>query len=314
MPGIPYKWEQLSEEEIRQAYENSTNLTQFSQQLGYREGRSKKFFEKLFTKYNLDAEKFNYHAGKDITGQIFGYLEALEIDWEKTKETHRRYWKCLCHGCNKNNIVSVRLGNLTSGSIQSCGCLAGKSRRIDLSGQVFGYLQAIEIDEEESSIKRGKNGVKKIYWKCKCLNCNRPDLVSVLASHLKSGHTTSCGCKKGTNYSVAETNIEQILIKNQIDFEKQYSFEDLLGTTGKLRFDFAIFNKDKLCCLLEYNGIQHYEPRERFGGEEGLKTQQERDQKKQVYCTEKNIPLIILNSSTGYKEEVIMKEIHKYMF
>lgn len=62
---------------------------------------------------------------KNITGQRFGRLVALEVDFNKTivgKGT--TYWRCRC---DCGNIVSVRQGNLHCGDVQSCGCL-GRSR------------------------------------------------------------------------------------------------------------------------------------------------------------------------------------------
>ncbi len=56
----------------------------------------------------------------DITDQIFHRLQAIVIDWYKTKETGKTYWFCQCE-CGE--IVSVFIGNLRSGNTKSCGCL-----------------------------------------------------------------------------------------------------------------------------------------------------------------------------------------------
>ena len=55
----------------------------------------------------------------------------------------------------------------------------------DLTQQKFGHL----------TVKyRGENSKnKQTRWWCEC-DCGNPDLVLVYASHLKDGHTTSCGC------------------------------------------------------------------------------------------------------------------------
>ena len=44
--------------------------------------------------------------------------------------------------------------------------------------------------------------------------------------------------------------------------------------------------------LIEYQGQQHYEPVEHFGGEEKFRIQQERDKKKRKMAQEKNIELL----------------------
>lgn len=75
-----------------------------------------------------------------------------------------------------------------------------------------------------------------------------------------NGNTKSCGCLN----SYAESLIENILIENNIKYIKQYSFSDLVGDFGKkLRFDFAIMDeKNKIKCLIEFQGEQHFIPRQ----------------------------------------------------
>ena len=41
---------------------------------------------------------------------------------------------------------------------------------------------------------------------------------------------------------------------NKINFINEYIFSNLPNR----RFDFAIFKNDKLCCLIEYDGKQHF--------------------------------------------------------
>ena len=69
---------------------------------------------------------------------------------------------------------------------------------------------------------------------------------------------------------------------------------------GNLYFDFGIYQDNKLKYLIEYNGKQHYEASEFFGGEERFLNQQENDRRKVQYCLNKNIPLITIS----YKEKI----------
>lgn len=60
-----------------------------------------------------------------------------------------------------------------------------------------------------------------------------------------------------------------------------------------MKFDFAIFNKQgNVAFLIEYDGEQHFKPVEKWGGEEKFLIQRERDNRKNIYCKEKGIPLI----------------------
>jgi hypothetical protein len=82
--------------------------------------------------------------------------------------------------------------------------------------------------------------------------------------------------------SYGERKIHEVLQYAEIPFKEEYSFPDLLGDKGwPLRFDFAVFDDDgDLDFLIEYQGIQHYQPKSKFGGWAGLRKQQYYDMKK----------------------------------
>lgn len=94
--------------------------------------------------------------------------------------------------------------------------------------------------------------------------------------------------------SRGEIKIEDILNDAGLFFEEEYSFPDLVSMNGRpLRFDFAVFDDEQeLDFLIEYQGIQHYEPKSKFGGVSGLRKQQYNDMRKREYCHAHNIPLI----------------------
>ena len=70
--------------------------------------------------------------------------------------------------------------------------------------------------------------------------------------------------------SRGEIKIEEILTEAGLTFKEEYTFSDLNSTNGRpLRFDFAVFDDNgDLDFLIEYQGIQHYEPKSKFGGGE----------------------------------------------
>lgn len=96
--------------------------------------------------------------------------------------------------------------------------------------------------------------------------------------------------------SRGEIKIEQILTNAGLNFKQEYSFPDLVSSNGRpLRFDFAVFDdNDELEFLIEYQGIQHYEAKSKFGGFSGLRKQQYNDMQKREYCRKHNIILIAI--------------------
>jgi len=65
-----------------------------------------------------------------------------------------------------------------------------KSQIEDLTGGVFGSLTILKRTEQPKS---------RVQWDCLC-TCSK--IASVLASNLKMGHTTSCGCTKKKSSSI----------------------------------------------------------------------------------------------------------------
>jgi len=89
-------------------------------------------------------------------------------------------------------------------------------------------------------------------------------------------------------FSKGEKKINDFLNENNIEKKWQYRFENC-KKTRPLPFDFKIKNKP---IVIEYNGEQHYEPVEYFGGKEKFQKQQKNDNIKKQYCKENNIKLI----------------------
>ena len=195
-------------------------------------------------------------------------------------------WNCICE-CGTDCII--RGDQLRSGVAKSCGCLfreraaencreIGKNNlgkaakhRDDLTGKTFNLLTVVEYSHSYNATA---------FWRCKC-ECGNETIVQT--SHLKDGHTKSCGCLT----SAGETKIRKILEENEIHFIQQYDFDDLVDKK-KLKFDFAIFKNDRLFCLVEYQGLQHFQ---NLDGKL-WNSPQEHDRMKREYCEKRGIPLI----------------------
>ena len=82
------------------------------------------------------------------------------------------------------------------------------------------------------------------------------------------------------NESKGERAISNILNKYGIDYIRQYRFDNC-KIVFPLPFDFYLPEYD---LLIEYDGKQHFEPIEVFGGIEYFKTVKNHDQMKNMYC------------------------------
>lgn len=181
---------------------------------------------------------------------------------------------CKC-SCGKYCIVSST--NLINKKTKSCGHLRGQQKE-DLTNKKFGKLTASKSIEKNN----------RIYWECQC-ECGGTTIVK--ASHLKGGKIQSCGCLK----SIGEEKISQILSENNISFIKQYNNLNCVFPSSQhlAIFDFYIPYNNSFY-LIEYDGIQHYIARIDGGwnNQENLLKTKKRDEYKNQWCKENNIPLI----------------------
>ena len=130
---------------------------------------------------------------------------------------------------------------------------------------------------------------ESIHWICECQLCKT--IVSVSGKRLRSGETKSCGCMK----SVGEQTIQKFLNEKNTIFKKEYSFSDLVSNNNcVLRFDFAIFKDDNLKYLIEYQGPQHFKTIKIFSEDIPLDLRKKYDAKKEEYCIQNNIPLLVI--------------------
>lgn len=118
----------------------------------------------------------------DLTGKTFGRLFVVSFAW---MERSKSYWLCRCQ-CGKGTVVQGQ--SLINQHTRSCGCLRSDevSERMfeDLLGRRFGRLVVIECAGQAK-----KDGNYR--WKCRC-NCGNEKIV--LASNLKTGRVSGCGC------------------------------------------------------------------------------------------------------------------------
>lgn len=218
----------------------------------------------------------------DLTGQDFTYWHVIERDNSVKKK--QAYWKCKCK-CGV--IKSVSGTALRNGTSTSCGCRKkeitsklGQQRFKDLSNQQFGKLKVISLD--------GKDNHGCYKWLCEC-ECG--NFISVRGASLIEKNTKSCG--KCNNISLGEQKIKKLLEEHNIYFEQQKTFKNCKypDTQSLVKFDFYVDNR----YIIEYDGRQHFKAdktKNTWNTEENLKRTQERDEFRNNWCKENNIPII----------------------
>lgn len=239
----------------------------------------------------------------DEIGNTYGYLTVIARD--KNDKDGRARWLCKCKCGNEVTVLGKVLRN---GNTKSCGCLqkertreSNMKRGGDLVGKRFGKLVVLE---EAGFCPR--NGRQARLWKCQC-DCG--NICYIQHQYLTCGDTQSCGCIR----SRGENDIATLLKEHNIIFQREYSFEDLVDVLP-LRFDFAIIKDDKLLCLIEFQGQQHWSKSNGFYNESIIV----HDLLKQKYCESHNIPLYLFyykdhkTTQVTWEELSTIKEIKEY--
>lgn len=120
-----------------------------------------------------------------------------------------------------------------------------------------------------------------------CPECGKEFLTSFCA-FIK--HHGQCCVECSISESRGEREIRHFLENNYIDFKQEYSFTDCRDK-NPLPFDFYLPGHN---ILIEYQGAQHYDTIERFGGLDGFILRQKHDDIKLKYCLSNGITLIII--------------------
>lgn len=130
-----------------------------------------------------DSKNCGCKHGKliDLAGQVFGDWTVIERV-ENNKHGHT-VWRCQC-SCGTEK--PLRTSDLRRREVSTgCNDCVGDRLRMDVNGQVFGQLTAIEY------VGR-RNGAA--LWRCRCM-CGEEKIVSL--GCLRSGKTKSCGHWRG---------------------------------------------------------------------------------------------------------------------
>jgi len=129
-----------------------------------------------------------------------------------------------------------------------------------------------------------------------------------------ANHLTGYGCYRCNN-SKGEIAIHNYLTDNDVEYEDEKKYDNCRGIKRRLPFDFYI---PKINLLIEFDGPQHYEPVEHFGGEQGFEITQRNDGIKNKYALDNGIGLVrirdIKNMETVLKPYISLYKMgHHYI-
>lgn len=231
----------------------------------------------------------------DMTNQEYRNWIILERgEKPKTQTSGNIWWLCQCKECGfQKTICGTEIRRNKAGACKHPNQKKSKPFITNENGGIikneignrYGKLTVIDYAYSYNS---------HAYWKCKC-ECEKETIVR--GNNLRNGQIHSCGCL----VSYKEYEIAKILDKINIEYEQEYSFLDLKDT-NMLRFDFAVFQNQKLLGLIEYQGRQHFSNPEKFN-HYGLL--QKHDAMKVQYCKDNNIPLLLLDKSNDLEKDIL---------
>ena len=194
------------------------------------------------------------------------------------------FFLCVCNCGNWVILEGKAYRQNRQTSCNKCSSNRGKFVK-DVKGLIFGQLKAIEVSD-----RRYKDG--SVYWLCECIDCGHRQEVMSQNLWRNNGHLCEiCGSSSKGEYLVA-----QLLNQHQIPFQREFKFKNCVYPFSKkmAKFDFYVNNE----YIIEIDGEHHFKPI-RYGtsitpekAKENFIQQQYRDNYKNYFCFQNNIPII----------------------
>lgn len=230
------------------------------------------------------------------------WVKLNTIDYEVLSSEFNGTHKKLDFKCNHGHIFKMAWSDFQSGQrCSKCKGIKNAERCKHGYDEVKSY---IESKQYSLLTKHYRNNEQRLLIKC-----DKNHVFEMNYNHFQRGQRCPY-----CNGSGGEIEIQNYLNKNQFKYKRECSFDDL-AHKNKLRFDFAIFSKNELLCLIEFDGIQHFKPKN-FGNIsmeeaiEQLKITKLRDKLKNDYCKKKKINLIRIHyTQINEIEEILNKTI-----
>ena len=215
-------------------------------------------------------------------------LKKTNYDFiKKCKETHNdKYDYSLVEYKNANSIINIicpihgifkQKANNHLNLKHGCS-LCSENKKHDIQTFIK-KCKETHNDKYDYSLVEYKNANTKVK-----IICNEHDIFE----QTPNAHINQ---KQGCPYcktSKGEGVIKEILNKNNVKYVQQHKF---IGCKYKKLLPFDFYLPDYNMCI-EYDGIQHFNPISKFGGDNALKLTIIKDNIKTNYCLENKIKLL----------------------
>ncbi len=157
-----------------------------------------------------------------------------------------------------------------------------------------------------------KTSRSKVEFKCKKCFYRWVAVINDVLTHF-----SGCPkCAKQPLYNQKNTQKYLIELFPNTKIMPSYQIKEKIYSNGKkirnwifVDFRFVLNNKE---IFVEYNGIQHYKPIEKFGGDKNYKKQKVRDNWLRKYCETNDIKLIEIDGRKFSNEKI--KEYLRFVF
>lgn len=167
-----------------------------------------------------------------------------------------------------------------------CGRRNGSKKLALKYKDVKNYIEGSQGEGCKLISDKYNNVDEHLRVKCKCGNEFNVSFYKFRTCDKK--HCNNCSPGLGGN-SMGEVKVFKALSTHNVAFTEECTFDDLIGTGGRLlRYDFMVHSKDG-DFIIEYDGKQHFEPM--FGEATRFKTNKIHDKMKNEYAKKHEIPI-----------------------
>lgn len=239
-------------------------------------------------KCSLEARASKRKSNNFVERSILKFSNKFDYSLVNYKNRHTNIFiKCDIHG-----VISITPQSHIKSKTGCSKCStynASQLQKLDVNSLIEKF-NIIHNNLYDYSLVKYKNNRDKIE-----IVCNKHGIFKQSTKQ----HLRGQGCHNCIS-SLGENRIRQILIEKNISFAQQYCFDNC-KFVRKLKFDFYLTNFN-IC--IEYDGIQHHQPLNIFGGQKSFNLQIIKDDIKNKYCILNNIKLYRIKYDDNIEEKI----------